>query len=396
MIRGPFRGAWSRPAGRRAVAIAAALAAAVPAMVAAQTTTAPPRPPNAAVAPAAPKAPAAPPAAAQKAPAQQIQVAPKAPATPGLTPTAAPAAPAAAWQPTKPIEFIVMAGPGGGADQAVRFLVDVIGKRGLAKVPFTIVNEPGRSGGDAMSKLQARQGDDHAILFTLNSFYTTPLDLPDLKIDVSRFTPIARLAEDVFLLWVHSDRADIKTIDDFVAAAKAKGKDWVMAGTGKGSEDQLLTEFLNATYGLDMTYKSFGGGGEVAKELAEKRADSTVNNPAEQNNFYPKGITKPIVAFTPSRLQAYIAVPTLRETGMDFNYFMQRSVVGAPRMSPGAAAWYDKLFRSLFESQEWKDYAKKNSLGGELLTGQSLMSYWIREREKHARWKMAIGLMKPQ
>lgn len=320
---------------------------------------------------------------------------------PGAAPAAkiaqAPASPAAgAWKPTKPIEFVVMAGPGGGADKAVRFLVDVIGKKGLATVPFTVVNDPGRSGGDALAKLQARPGDDHAILFTLNSFYTTPLDQPDLKIDVSKFTPIARLAEDVFLLWVHSDRKDINTIDDYVTAVKAKGKAWVMAGTGKGAEDQLLTEFLNATYGLDMTYRAMGGGGEVAKELADKKVDSTVNNPSEQDEFYPKGLTKPIIAFTPGRLQAYLSTPTLRETGMDFNYFMQRSVVGPPRMSAAAAAWYDKLFRALFESPEWKDYAKKNSLAGDLLTGSSLMTYWIKEREKHARWKMAIDLMKPQ
>ena len=327
-------------------------------------------------------------------------------AAPRPAPSAAPAAPAqkstpsptqvAPWQPSKPIEFLVMAGPGGGADQAVRFLVDVIAKRGLAKVAFTVVNEPGRSGGDALAKLQARAADDHVILFTLNSFYTTPLDMPDLKIDVARFTPIARLAEDVFLLWVHSERTDIKSIDDFVKAAKAKGKGWVMAGTGKGAEDQLLTEFLNATYGLDMTYKSFGGGGAVAKELAEKRADSTVNNPAEQNDYYPKGLTKPIIAFTPQRLPAYIAIPTLRETGMDFTYFMQRSVVGPPGMSAGAAAWYDKLFRALFNGPQWREYAAKNSLRGDLLTGQGLMAYWIKEREKHARWKMAIELMQPQ
>ena len=65
-------------------------------------------------------------------------------------------------------------------------------------------------------------------------------------------------------------------------------------------------------------------------------------------------------------------------------------------LSPAAAAWYDKLFRSLFDSPQWKDYATRNSLGGALLTGQSLMGYWVREREKHVRWKMAIELMKPQ
>lgn len=297
---------------------------------------------------------------------------------------------AAAWQPTKPIQFIVMAGKGGGADRATRFLVEVITKNNLSPVPFEIVNQPGRSGGDALAGMQKRAGDDHVIMFTLNSFYTTPLDLTELNVDIAKFAPIARLAEDVFVLWVHKDRTDINTIDDFVQAAKAKGDKWVMAGTGTGAEDQMLTDFLNASYDLNMSYVDKGGGGEVAKDLAEKRADSTVNNPAEQAELYAKGVSKPIVVFTPARLKAYPTVPTLRETGMDFTYFMQRSVVGPPAMSAGAREWYEKLFRSLFDGPDWKAYREKNSLGGEFLTGPTLMSYWLAEREKHARWKMAI------
>jgi putative tricarboxylic transport membrane protein len=308
---------------------------------------------------------------------------------------ASPLPASAQWQPAEPVQFIVMAGKGGGADRAVRFLVDLIAKHDLAPVSFEVINEPGRSGGDALANLQKRVGDNHAILFTLNSFYTTPLDAPELGVDVAKLTPIARLGEDVFLLWVHSYRTDINTIDDFVKAGKAKGKSWVMAGTGMGSEDQLLTEFLNATYGLQMTYRAMGGGGEVAKELAEKKVDSTVNNPSEQNDFYPQGLTKPIVAFTQARLNAYVKVPTMRETGMDFHYFMQRSVVGPPQMSNEARDFYEQLFRKLFENAEWQEYREKNSLRGEFISGTALMHYWMMEREKHARWKMAIELMRP-
>jgi putative tricarboxylic transport membrane protein len=300
------------------------------------------------------------------------------------------------WQPTKPVQFIVMAGQGGGADRAVRFLVDLIAKRHLAPMSFEVINEPGRSGGDALANLQQRVGDNHVLLFTLNSFYTTPLDAPELGVDIAKLTPIARLAEDVFLLWVHRDRTDINTIDDFVTAVKARGTSWVMAGTGAGAEDQLLTEFLNATYGLQMTYRAMGGGGEVAQALAENKVDSTVNNPSEQHEFYPKGLTKPIVALTPARLNAYLTIPTLRETGMDFHYFMQRSVVGAPQMSPEARDFYEQLFRQLYESAEWQAYREQNGLHGEFVAGTALMNYWMVEREKHARWKMAIELMRPQ
>ena len=136
-------------------------------------------------------------------------------------------------------------------------------------------------------------------MVTLNSFYTTPLRQPGLGVDVLTFAPIARMAEDTFLLWVHTD-TPIRTIDDFVKAAKAKGNQWIMAGTGRASEDNLLTDFLNSAYGLEMKYIPFKGGGRVAKELAGKHADSTVNNPSEQLGFYQAGKTRPIAAFTPA------------------------------------------------------------------------------------------------
>ncbi len=301
----------------------------------------------------------------------------------------------AQWTPSKPVQFIVMAGKGGGADKATRFLVDVIAKNKLAPVSFEVINMPGGSGTEALSTLKKRTGDPHVLLFTLNSFYTTPIDHPEIGVDVLTFAPIARMAEDVFLLWVNSERSDVTTIDEFVKAARAKGKNWIMAGTGTGAEDNLLTDFLNAQYGLQMTYQDKGGGGEVAKELAEKRADSTVNNPSEQNEFYPKGITKPLLAFTPARLGEYPVQPTLRETGMDFTYFMQRSVVGAPGLKPAEFEYWSKLFRNLFNSEDWKVYSQKNSLRGDFLTGPQLIAYWQAEREKHVRWKMALQLLKP-
>ncbi|MGH6816776.1 MAG: tripartite tricarboxylate transporter substrate-binding protein [Hyphomicrobiaceae bacterium] len=337
------------------------------------------------------QAPAPKPATKPSGSAQGPSVKPAKTVPPAPVPKAAAQAP---WQPTKPIEFVIMAGKGGGADRIVRNLIGTIVKHNLAPVEFTPVNIAGGSGADAMDYLNKKKGDEHLLLFTLNSFYTTPLYRPDLNIDIAAFAPIGLMAEDTFLLWVHSNRTDIKTIDDFVKAARAKGDKWVMAGTGTGQEDSLLTDFLNSTYGLKMSYTSFEGGGDVAKELAEKRADSTVNNPAEQNDFFPKGLTKPIAAFTPKRLQMHLRVPTFRETGMDFTYFMQRSVVGAPGMSAPAQAYYFDLFKKIFATPEWQAYRTKNSLGGDFLSGSELMNYWLKERQKHERWKMAVEALK--
>ncbi len=236
-----------------------------------------------------------------------------------------------AWEPKKPVDFIIMAGKGGGADRMSRLMQTVIEKHKFSRKPFIPINKPGGSGAEALIHLKQKKGDNHTIMVTLNSFYTTPLRQPGLRVDIFTFTPIGRMAEDTFLLWVHKD-SGIKNVEQFVKAAKAKGNNWIMAGTGKGQEDQLLTSFLNKAYGLNMKYVPYKGGGRVAKELAGKHADSTVNNPSEQLGFYQAGKTIPLAAFTPARLPLFKDTPTFKELGKDFVYFMQRSVVGAPEL----------------------------------------------------------------
>lgn len=296
----------------------------------------------------------------------------------------------AEWFPSKPVEFVIMAGKGGGADKMARLFKKIIEWEELSPFPFVPVNKPGGSGAEAMKYLKKKSGDPHVVMITLNSFYTTPLRNPNLKINSLSFTPIARMAEDTFLLWVHVD-SSIKSLNEFISAVKAKGRKWVMAGTGTASEDNLLTDVLNATYGLKITYKPFKGGGRVAKELANKKADSTVNNPAEQEDHHKNGKTRPLAAFTPERLAMYGNVPTFREKGHDLVYFMQRSIVGAPGISNEATLFYQDLFRQVYESKEWQDYMNQKSLRGGFLTGKSLRDYWAREQDIHRQLLVKMG-----
>ena len=81
---------------------------------------------------------------------------------------------AAEWKPRKPVEFIIMAGTGGGADQIARLLQGLIEKKNLSPRPFIPINKPGGSGGEALRYLKDKAGDNHVVMVTLNSFYTTP------------------------------------------------------------------------------------------------------------------------------------------------------------------------------------------------------------------------------
>ena len=292
------------------------------------------------------------------------------------------ASPAMAWQPNKPIDFIIMAGKGGGADKMARLMQGIVEKESLAERPLVPVNKSGGSGAEALIAAQGATDPDHTIMVTLNSFYTTPLRQPGLGVDVLEFAPVARMAEDTFLLWVHADTG-ITSFEQWLDVARERGNKWVMGGTGSNSEDNIITDFLNTNYGLDMKYIPYKGGGAVAKDVAGKQINSSVNNPSEAIGFWQSGDMIPLVAFTNERLPMFPEVPTLREKGGDFSYFMQRSVVGAPGMSREAQAYYTELFTRVYNSEDWQAYKTKKSLMGDLMSGDQLSAYWRDQRANH-------------
>ena len=298
----------------------------------------------------------------------------------------------AAWSPKKPVEFIIMAGTGGGADQIARLLQGLIEKKDLSPRPFIPINKPGGSGGEALRYLQQKAGDDHVVLVTLNSFYTTPIIQKDLGVDPTNFTPIGRMALDTFLLWVHSDQKNITDLDSYVKAVKSAGKDWKVGGTGSGQADSILTAMMEKEFGYKVTYIPFPGGGTVAKNLIGKHIDSTVNNPAEQNEFYRAGQSKPLVQFTGERMAAYPDIPTAKELGVDIEYYMQRSINGPPGMSKEAQEWYINLFKTLYESEEWQQFCIDDGLDcTEWVAGDDLASFHEAQIERHKELIEAVG-----
>ncbi len=299
---------------------------------------------------------------------------------------------AAEWQPKKPVEFVIMAGTGGGADRLARLIQSIIQKNGYSNQPFIPINKGGGSGAEALRYLVDKEGDPHVIMATLNSLYTTPLRNPSLGVDIMKFTPVARLAEDTFILWVNSEK-DINSVDDYMAALTAAGADnWKMGGTGTGQEDSLVTAMLEKAYGIKHTYVPFKGGGTVAKNLIGNHVESTVNNPSEQLGFYQAGKSRPLAAFTPERIPAFADVPTFAELGHpELVYYMQRSVLAPANIPDDVQAFYVEVFRKVHESDEWKEYTSKKALNRAFLTGDELMTYFADEREKHLEILKASG-----
>src|SRR6478735_5089449 len=186
----------------------------------------------------------------------------------------------AAWEPTKPVEFIVPAGTGGGADQMARFIQGVVAKNNLMKQPLVVVNKSGGAGAEGFLEVKGAKGDANKIIITLSNLFTTPL-ATGVPFNWKDLTPVAMLALDQFVLWVNAE-APYKTAKEYLDAVKAGGPNkFKMGGTGSKQEDQIITVALEKLVGTKFIYVPFKGGGDVAVQLVGKHIDSTVNNPIE-------------------------------------------------------------------------------------------------------------------
>src|SRR2546425_6834321 len=76
----------------------------------------------------------------------------------------------AAWEPTKPIEFVVPAGTGGGADQMARLIAGLAEKHKLSPRPLIVVNKSGGAGAEGFLDVKGKRGVDaqHSLIITLS------------------------------------------------------------------------------------------------------------------------------------------------------------------------------------------------------------------------------------
>jgi putative tricarboxylic transport membrane protein len=301
----------------------------------------------------------------------------------------------AAWEPTKPIEFVIPAGTGGGADQMARLIAGIAEKHKLSPRPLIVVNKSGGAGAEGFLHVKSKKGDAHTIIITLSNLFTTPLHT-GVPFNWKDLTPIARMALDQFILWVNAE-TPYKTAKAYIAAVKEKPTAMKMGGTGSAQEDQIITIQLEQALGLKFIYVPFKGGGEVCVNLVGNHVDSTVNNPIECASHWKAGRVRPLAVFDTARIPEpdWKDISTVKEAlGVDIHYNMLRGIFGAPEMPKDAVEWYVGLLKQVYETPEFKKYLSDGALKPAFAAGAEYVK-WVEGAEAlHKELMDKGGLLK--
>ena len=290
---------------------------------------------------------------------------------------------AQAWEPTKPIEFVVTSGAGGGTDNFARIIQSIITKHKFTEQPIVVVNKGGGSGAEGYVYGKGAKGDPNRVIFGTNNAYLLPY-VAKLGYKVSDLTPVAALALDEFLLWVKGDApyADAKA---YIEAVKAKPMGFKMGGSQSKDTDQTLTSMIQDAAGVKWIYVPFQGGSAAAVQLAGGHIDSNTNNPNENIGQWKAGQVKPLCVFSPVRLakgepvfegKGWGDIPTCKEAGLPLETFQMPRTVWLPADVPAdAVTYYAGLLEKVSKTPEWQEFVTRTAQTAKFMKGKELADF---------------------
>lgn len=213
------------------------------------------------------------------------------------------------------ITFVVAATPGTGVD----ILARVIGKQILANRGTVVVvdNRPGASGNIGAEHV-ARAKPDGTILLVAATTFATNAVLNASKLPynpVKDFTPIALLGTGALCLVVPVS-FPANTLQEFIAAARAKPGSINYASPGNGTPQHLAMELVKLEAGIDLFHVPYKGTGGALSDLAGGHVSAMIAPIHTVAPLVSGGKLKVLAVMSPERFSGMSNVPTFKELGL--------------------------------------------------------------------------------
>lgn len=221
---------------------------------------------------------------------------------------------AQAAYPSRPIRVIVPFGPGGVTDVLARLLSAEIAKD--FGQPVVVENMPGGTGMIGTGAVAKAVPDGHTILFTSNAHTINPALRKQMPFDsVKDFTPLVLLAAAPNMLVVRSD-SPIKSVADYIAAAKAKPGEINYATSGVGTSLHIAGEQFSQITGAKFNHVPYAASNQSVQAVLGGHVVSSWSAVNAALPFVKAGRMRPLAVASEKRTEFAPEVPTFAEVGI--------------------------------------------------------------------------------
>ncbi len=311
----------------------------------------------------------------------------------GAPATTAPAAKAASDYPTKAIDIMAPANPGGGFDQTARLVQKALTDEKLVSVSVSVSNKPGAGGTVGMAELiKNAAGDPYKTILTgrvtIGSQITSKTEAK-----ISALAPIARMMGEAEVI-VAPASSPFSSLKDVMDALKKDAKAVKIAGGSAGGIDHELAALLvkEATGDVkNLSYVPFAGGGEAAAAIVGGQVQLGISGYGEFKGQIDAKQMKAIAVSSDTKLQG-VSIPTIKEQGTNITVVNWRLWAAPPGTKDADLAALKELAKKVHDSKTWKEAVEKNAWFDNFTT-EGLPTFIATEQSSLTATLTALGLV---
>ena len=287
--------------------------------------------------------------------------------------------------PAKPVRYIVPFPAGGTTD----ILGRIIGQKlGLALGTTVVIDNRAGAGGSVGSELAARAPADGYTLLggTISSHAINVSLYPKLGYDpIKSFAPVALIGSNPVVLIV-GQNSPFTTLQDVLAAAKAKPKTISSASAGSGTSQHLALELLGFMSGSQLIHVPYKGSGPAIQDVIGGQVDMMFDTTVVAGPHIQSGKVRAIAVTSAARLEALPNVPTVAESGVSGFEVISWQGIFVPAGTPRVIV--DRLHAEILkilQQPEMQSRLKALGMQPSTMTTDQVGAFQLAEVEKWAQ-----------
>lgn len=301
------------------------------------------------------------------------------------------AASAQAGYPNKPVKVIVPFPAGSTTDIIARAITDKMSQS--MGQQLVVENRGGASGTIGQAAVAQAAPDGYTIMVHSSSHTVSPHTFARLPFDtLADFTPVTPISSTPNVLVISPSR-NIKTLQELLAAARAKPGSMNFASAGQGSATHLNAEKFKLAARIEATNVPFKGSAEAVTEVMAGRVDYYFSPIAPVIGQIRNGQLVPLAVGSPKRAAALPNVPTTAEAGVPGSEFSFWIGMFVPARTPKeiVSRLHEEVVKAL-NTPEVKE--RFTALGADAwtLTPEQFDAYVREEVKSNAALVKAAGL----
>ncbi len=250
--------------------------------------------------------------------------------------------------PSRPIEFIVPWGPGGGADQVSRKAAQLVEKDLGASLP--VINVPGATGQTGLNKMLTAPADGYTISIMTGDTFGLLTDA-NTKWSLEQITPAAIMIKQPSAFFTSAE--NLKTWAE--VEREGKKRPLKVAITGFGSPDDMHVSYF-ANKGIKLVSVPFAKPAERYTAILGGHADLLYEQLGDVKSFLESKKMRPVIIFAEERFPAFKDTPVSKELGHDIVINQFRAVMFRAGTDPKRIKVVSDALAKAAATQEFKDY----------------------------------------